>query len=113
MPALALLLFLPSVARAEGPRWMAAEPATGLGWILGGSALTVAGATDLATAPLCQLSAIRSSAQPACVATSIAFGAALLGAGIPLVVVGARKREVWRSWRASVGVGSVTVGGSW
>ncbi len=60
---------------------------------------------NLATAPLCTLSAIRSSAQPACIGTSIAFGVGLLAAGIPLVVVGASKRAAWLEWSKGSRVG--------
>ncbi len=78
-------------------------PSSGIWYILAGSGLGAAGVVNLATAPLCTLSAIRSSAQPACVATSVAFGVALLGAGVPLVVLGAKQRAVWSSWKAGAG----------
>ena len=83
----------------------ALEPSSGLLWLLAGSGLTAAGAVNLATAPVCTLSTIRSSAQPACLGTSIAFGVGLLAAGVPLLVVGVGKRSAWVEWSKSQRVG--------
>jgi hypothetical protein len=103
----ALLLLAPSIARAEEPA--RAEPPSGLLLLLAGSGLTAGGVVDLATAPLCRLGAIRSSAQPACIGTSVGVGVALLGAGVPLLVLGARQREAWRAWKLQPTTGGASV----
>lgn len=108
--ALAAALLLPAEARAEDPR---PEPPSGTWMLVLGSLSLAGGVGDLATAPLCRLPAIRSSAQPACIGTSVGVGLGLVGAGIPLVVLGAHRREAWRTWRASVGVGSISMAWTW
>lgn len=80
----------------------APEPSSGLLLLLAGAGLGVAGVADLATAPLCRLSSIRSSAQPACIGTSVGVGLALVGGSIPLLVYGVRQRAAWTSWKAGV-----------
>lgn len=79
---------------AISPKASAEEPAKTppVVFLATGGVLTGLGVANLATAPLCALSAVRSTAQPACLATSIAFGVAFLGAGIPLIVVGAKRK---------------------
>lgn len=81
-----------------------APPSNGLALLLVGSGLLVAGVANVATSPLCLSSSIRVSAHTACLGTSLAFGVAFLGAGIPLVVVGALKRAAWVEWSRRGGV---------
>jgi hypothetical protein len=100
----AALLAAPSLASAQeappaaplsvpaAPAPAAPAPSSGLAYLIPGGILAGLGVINLGTAPLCRLSVIRSSAQPACLVTSIAFGGAFLAAGIPLLVVGARRR---------------------
>lgn len=76
-------------------------------WLVTGGISLGLGVANIATAPLCELHAIRASARSSCVAMSLAFGGAFLAAGIPLLVVGVgRRREV-----GQVGV-APTVGGA-
>lgn len=88
-----LALLAPSSAAAEEP---ASTPSSssnsGLGLVVAGGLATGIGGLTLATTPLCRLSAIRSSAQPACIATSLAVGGVLAAVGVPLLVLGVRKR---------------------
>lgn len=92
--ATALLLAV-APARAEEPAAPAPAPSSGTTFLVLGSLGIAAGVGNLATAPLCTLAAIRATAQPACIGTSIGFGVAFLGAGIPLVVLGAGRRAAW------------------
>lgn len=111
----AALLAAPSLASAQETAPVAPlavqppaapAPSSGLAYIIPGGILVGLGAIDLGTAPLCRLSVIRSSAQPACLVTSIAVGGAALAVGIPLLVVGARRRGSV----PAVGVAPVTGG---
>jgi hypothetical protein len=101
----AALLAAPSLASAQDappaaplsvpaplPVASAPAPSSGPAYLLPGGILAGLGAINRGTAPLCTLSVIRSSAQPACLAASLAFGGAFLAVGIPLLVVGARRR---------------------
>jgi hypothetical protein len=100
----AALFLLAGAARAEEPPAAApvappaAEPASGLAFLLVGSGLLVAGGANLATAPLCEVVSMKPTARTPCVATSVAFGLAFVAAGIPLVVLGAHRRETWNRW---------------
>jgi hypothetical protein len=91
---------LPAPARAQEapPPLPAALPAqappSATPWLVGGGVLLGLGVLNLASSPACELSAIRSSGHVPCLAMSIAFGGAFVAAGIPLLVVGARRREV-------------------
>jgi hypothetical protein len=84
--------------------------------VIGGLALG-GGVLDIGTAPLCKLSQIRASAQPACIGTSIGVGAALAGAGTALLVVGVGRRRAWETWKLgtapTVGGATITVSGRW
>jgi hypothetical protein len=79
-----------TTARAE-------EPPTGLSWLVAGGLVTGAGSINLVGAPLC-MATLPSAQHVPCAATSIAFGLAGLGVGIPLLVVGAGKRAAWVTW---------------
>jgi hypothetical protein len=86
----AALLLAPSVARAE-------EPPTGLPWLVGGGVAAGLGVINLGGAPLC-MGTLPSAQRVPCAATSIAFGLAGLAVGVPLLVVGAQKRQRWQTW---------------
>jgi hypothetical protein len=97
----------PAVAPVVAPP--AEAPPTGTSWIVWGSLLAAAGAGNFALAPACELAG--NLRHPAlCVGTSIAFGAAFLAAGIPLVIVGVGKRKTWEDSTKGVTVAPVQRG---
>ena len=112
LPLLAALLTTGSAHADEPAKAPAANASSSSTWFLaGGGVLAGLGVVNLATAPLCKLSAIRASAQPACIGTSIGVGAALLGAGVPLIVIGVQKRNAVQV-APTVGGASVVWSGS-
>lgn len=117
----ALALFLAaSVAHAEeAPAAPSPEPSRGTVFLVLGS-LGIAGAVaNFATLPLCVADRVPSSQRPACIGTGAGVGGALLGAGIPLVVLGVARRAAWLKWTTGARVGvanggaSLTWGASW
>ena len=113
----AALLLAPAAARADD------APPTGTALIGVGSLLLVGGAVSTGTLALCPTTVTvpggvgalsRATVWPAgCVGLSVGFAAAMLGAGIPLVVVGAKQRAAWLSWSVAPSQGGATasVGG--
>ena len=71
----------------------------GLGLLITGAALTGVGALNLATAPLCKTSIVRSGIQDACFDASLVFGGALAVVGLPLLIVGATQRSTFNEWK--------------
>lgn len=95
-PLLAALFLLASTpARAGDDR--PAEPPSGLPWLIAGGVSTAGGVVNLVGAPLCMATLPQPQRMP-CAATSVGFGLAFLGAGIPLLVLGAGERQTWQSW---------------
>lgn len=89
----------------------APEPSSGLLLILGGTGLLVGGAVNAASIGACLSSRVPEGQRPACVGLSAGFAVALLGAGLPLIVIGAERRAAWQEWTKSVRVG-VSAGGA-
>jgi hypothetical protein len=95
------------------------ERPTGLAFIISGALLSLAGAGNLATAPLCSIAGnLRSPGL--CTGLSVAFGGAFLAAGIPLLVVGIRQRQQFTVQQLTVQqltvaptVGGFAVKGTW
>src|SRR5262245_24524557 len=95
--ALALAILLTAATgRAEEPT-RRAEPPDGLLWLVGGGVATGLGVINLAGSGLCFATLPQAQRVP-CAATSVAFGLASVGLGVPLLVVGAEKRAEWRVW---------------
>jgi hypothetical protein len=76
---------------------LADEPPSGIPWLVGGSLAMGAGVVNMVGAGLC-IGTLPQVQRVPCAATSIGFGVAGLAIGIPLVIVGADKRSVWRAW---------------
>ena len=89
-------------AQAEEPR--APEPSSGVALLVVGSLAAIGGVADLAATPICYAARIPSSQHPACTATSISVGVALVGAGVPMIAVGAMQRSAWTEWLRGVTV---------
>ncbi len=109
LPVQAMPAPAPPAIVPVAPVSVPAQP-TGTVLVILGSLGVAAGAGTLATTPLCRLSIIRSSAQPACIGTSIGVGAALAAVGIPLLVTGLHQRAAFRLLpTVTVGSGSASM----
>jgi hypothetical protein len=106
----------PGVPLAQGPTSASSpdrgpEPPSGLLWILGGAGLLALGVGNAAAAPGCY--SVGNLKHPAlCAGLSVGLGVAFLAAGIPLVVVGSRKRAAFLEWEHARGAPVVTAGPS-
>ncbi len=105
------LLLSGGAAAQEGPYaplpvWVAPSapephPSPTLFLALGG-VLTGLGVVNLATAPGCVSSLVLPGDRGLCVGLSVGFGVGLVAAGMPLLVLGVKRREAWLRWAPSV-----------
>src|SRR5690349_1387784 len=74
-------------------------PASGIGALVMGGVGIGLGTINLATIPVCTADFYPSEAAGVCIGLSIGVGVALLGVGIPSLIVGKLRRERYRAWR--------------
>lgn len=74
-------------------------PPSGIGALVMGGVGIGLGTINLATIPVCTAEFYPSEATSVCIGMSIGIGVALLGVGIPSLVIGKLRRERYRAWR--------------
>jgi hypothetical protein len=75
-------------------------PPSGIGGIVLGAVGLGLGAINLASIPICHSSLYPANAADLCFGLSIGLGAALVGVGIPSLIVGIIRRKRYKEWRS-------------
>ncbi len=79
-------------------------PSSGIALIVTGSVFTGLGALNLITSPICKLdSAFSPGTQNACLDASLVAGGVFLAIGIPMLVVGTKRRAEFQEWKHRYG----------
>ena len=75
-------------------------PPSGIGALVVGGVGLGLGTVNLATIPVCYAEFYPPEAKNICIGMSVGLGVALISVGIPSLIIGKKRRDRYRAWRA-------------